>query len=430
MKSFAIHTLGCKVNAFESESYVLTMKKAGYIQKAFNEKADIYIINSCAITNTASAKTRQKINQALHQNEDALICVIGCMVQVNEKNINADMRIDVLIGSSHKNELLQHINKAIDERKQQIVISDVLENPDFDELIVDHFDTHTRAFLKIQDGCDQFCTYCIIPYARGKERSLAPEKVLTQAKQLINSGHNEIVLSGIHTGRYGKEYNMTLADLIRELLKTDVQRIRISSIEITEVTDELIALMKDNKRIARHLHIPMQSGSDKILKLMGRPYDTSYFENKIEQIRTSLNDISISTDIIVGFAQESDDDFNDTYNFALKMAFSFIHVFPFSLKTKTLAAQLDQQVSEIVKKERVKRLLDLSAQLNDKYNRSFIEKEVQVIFESSRNNEMIGYTSEYLSLKVKCTEKNPKKLYNVRVSDYIDRQLHGYIIKE
>lgn len=430
MKSFAIHTLGCKVNTFESESYVLIMKQAGYIQKTFDEKADIYIVNSCAITNTASAKTRQKINQALHQNENAIICVIGCMVQVNEKNITADPRIDVLIGSSHKNELLQHINKAIDERKQQIVISDVLEDPNFDELIVDHFDTHTRAFLKIQDGCDQFCTYCIIPYARGKERSLAPEKVLTQAIKLISSGHNEIVLSGIHTGRYGKEYNMTLTDLIKELLKTDVQRIRISSIEITEVTDDLITLMKKNQRIARHLHIPMQSGSDKILKLMGRPYDVNYFEEKIKQIRTTIADIAISTDIIVGFAQESDDDFNDTYKFALKMAFSFIHVFPFSLKAKTLAAQLDQQVNEIIKKKRVKCLLDLSSQLNENYTRSFIDKEVQVIFESSKNNEMIGYTSEYLSVKVKCTEKKPKKIYNVRVSDYIGQQLHGYIIKE
>lgn len=401
MIRYAISCLGCKVNTYEAGSINQSLKEKGYQEVDFKENADVYIIFTCAVTNTAASKSRQKINQAIRQNENALICVVGCYVQISAEKMKENEKIDILVGSSHKNEIPQLIEETLIDRKQRILLDDVRKEAVFETLNVSQFEHQTRAYLKIQDGCNQFCSYCIIPYARGKERSLKLEQVVENAQALADK-HQEIVLAGIHTGRYGREYGVTLTECISEILKSapKLKRIRISSIEITEVSDELVALMKKDSRIARHLHIPLQSGCDDTLKRMNRPYTTEEYYLRIEEIRKQLPDVSISTDLIVGFAQESDEEFTQTKLFINQCHFSFLHVFPFSVKQGTVAEKLTSQVSDETKKQRVKECTELSKMLNYEYKSSFINKEVEVLVEVSENGKSFGHSSEYLPITI------------------------------
>ena len=283
--------------------------------------------------------------------------------------------------------------------------------------------------MKIQDGCDQFCAYCIIPYARGKERSLAPDKVIEQAKKLLSNGHKEIVLSGIHTGRYGKEHQTNLTALIKQLLITNIYRLRISSIEITEITDEMILLIKEDDRLAKHLHIPLQSGCDKILTLMKRPYDTVYFLDRIRYIQQMIPDISISTDIIVGFPGESEEDFMKTLSFIKEVNFSFLHVFPYSKKSGTVAAQMADQISQDVKRSRVTQLISLSDKLYETYQKTFLAKEVDIIMEAEKDGKWMGHSSHYLPIEIDSDELYRNKVYNVSITSYENLHLLGRIVE-
>lgn len=399
MISFAISTLGCKVNAYESQGYAQALKNNKYVEVDFHDVADIYIINTCAVTNTASVKSRKKIHQAITRNPDALIVVVGCYVQVDREYLKRE-KIDVLIGSDQKDQLVERIEEAINTHTKIAQISNLSDINKFDYVKVDRFKHQTRAYLKIQDGCNQFCSYCIIPYARGQERSLDIEQVIQAAKQLALN-HCEIVLTGIHTGRYGRDLGTSLYELLIKLLKEvpNLKRIRISSIEMNEVDEKLLELMSGEKRIAKHLHIPIQSGSDAILKAMNRPYTIKEFEDKLTLIRSYVSNISISSDVIVGFPQESDEHFRQTYEMLKRNAFSFLHVFPYSKRDNTVAASLDGQLANDVKKMRVKELLELSNNLQANFMRKFIDKKVNVIWEKAENNAMIGHSSEYLLVK-------------------------------
>ena len=402
MITFAVSTLGCKVNTFESVSIVESLKREGFIEVDFNDLADVYIIFTCAVTNVASSKSRKKINQAIRQNKDAVICVVGCYVQLEPKEIKDNENIDILVGSNYKNKIPEYIKKVLETKEKIDVVSDVrLKDIDFENLGVSLFDKQVRAYLKIQDGCNQFCSYCIIPYARGKERSLSVDEVVSLSKT-ISLNHKEIVLAGIHTGRYFSDgYDLT--KLVKKILEENkkIERLRISSIEITEITDELIKLIKNDKRIARHLHIPLQSGSDEMLKLMRRPYDTKLYLNRINYIRNEIPDISISTDVIVGFPKETEKLFNDTLNFIKECSFSFIHVFPFSLKEGTDASKLKGFLSNAEKKERVKMVSDLSKKLYYIYKETFINKELEVLIEKHEKNYSFGHSSEYIPVYIK-----------------------------
>ncbi|MGB4613559.1 MAG: tRNA (N(6)-L-threonylcarbamoyladenosine(37)-C(2))-methylthiotransferase MtaB [Erysipelotrichaceae bacterium] len=402
MITFAVSTLGCKVNTFESVSIVESLKREGFIEVDFNDLADVYIIFTCAVTNVASSKSRKKINQAIRQNKDAVICVVGCYVQLEPKEIKDNENIDILVGSNYKNKIPEYIKKVLETKEKIDVVSDVrLKDIDFENLGVSLFDKQVRAYLKIQDGCNQFCSYCIIPYARGKERSLSVDEVISLSKT-ISLNHREIVLAGIHTGRYfSNGYDLT--KLIKKILDENnkIERLRVSSIEITEITDELIKLIKNDKRIARHLHIPLQSGSDEILKLMRRPYDTKLYLDRINYIRNEIPNISISTDVIVGFPNETDELFNDTLNFIKECSFSFIHVFPFSLKEGTDASKLKGFLSNAEKKERVKMVSDLSKKLYYIYKETFINKELEVLIEKHEKNYSFGHSSEYIPVYIK-----------------------------
>ena len=402
MITFAVSTLGCKVNTFESVSIVESLKREGFIEVDFNDLADVYIIFTCAVTNVASSKSRKKINQAIRQNKDAVICVVGCYVQLEPKEIKDNENIDILVGSNFKNKIPEYIKKVLETKEKIDVVSDVrLKDIDFENLGVSLFDKQVRAYLKIQDGCNQFCSYCIIPYARGKERSLSVDEVVSLSKT-ISLNHKEIVLAGIHTGRYFSDgYDLT--KLVKKILEENkkIERLRISSIEITEITDELIKLIKNDNRIARHLHIPLQSGSDEMLKLMRRPYDTKLYLNRINYIRNEIPDISISTDVIVGFPKETEKLFNDTLNFIKECSFSFIHVFPFSLKEGTDASKLKGFISNAEKKERVKKVSDLSKKLYYIYKETFINKELEVLIEKHEKNYSFGHSSEYIPVYIK-----------------------------
>ena len=429
MTKFAILTLGCKVNLYESESYIQSLKAEGFTEVSFDEQADVYIINTCTVTNTASSKSRNKINQAHKQNPNALICAVGCLVQVGDDRLEQIEAIDIMIGSSHKDQLVSMIKKALVDKKKHKEIEDVRANKVFDELYVNNFSHHTRAFLKIQDGCDQFCTYCIIPYARGSERSLAPDKVIKQAKSLLTNGYKEIVLSGIHTGRYGKDHQTSLTDLIKNLLKTSVYRLRISSIEITEITDEMILLIKNDIRLAKHLHIPLQSGSDQILTLMKRPYDTTCFIERIRFIKQMIPDISISTDIIVGFPGETEEDFMKTIAFIKEVNFSFLHVFPYSKKSETVAGKMLEQIGKDVKRARVTQLIKLSNQMYEAYQKTFIAKEVDIIMEAEKDGKWMGHSSHYLPIIIDSNEVCRNKVYNVNITSYENYHLLGKIVE-
>lgn len=396
---FAICNLGCKVNNYEANWYQQELSKK-YEEVKWGQFADIYIINSCTVTNVAGSKSRQMMHRARKLNKDCVLCVVGCYVQMESEDKSIFEDVDILVGSSHKKEIPQLIDRFIETGEKISLVEDLKGCP-FEEMMLESY-KQTRAYLKIQDGCNQFCTYCVIPYARGRERCLDPDKVIEIADKLVNNGHKELVLTGIHTGRY-RHGETDFTSLVKRLLDEvkGLERLRISSIEMTEVTDELIDLMSKDERIARHLHIPLQTGCDAVLKTMNRPYTTAEYLERIEQIRAKVPSVSISSDIIVGFPGESEDNFNDTKQFIKDVNFSFLHVFPYAAKKHTPAAVMKNQIPESVKRQRVSELTSLSDGL---YN-CFVEKQVnnsgKVLFEISKDGYLQGHTSEYVMVRVK-----------------------------
>lgn len=427
MKTFAIATLGCKVNTFESESYIESLKTSGYQQVDFKDAADIYIINTCSVTNTAASKSRQKIHQAIRQNGDAMICVVGCYVQTNQKDLHEIERIDLLIGAKHKSRLLDYIHQG----QGDTLISDQ-RNLTFESLPLKHYSNQTRAFLKIQDGCDQFCSYCIIPYARGNERSARCDDLIEMAKGLVSNGHKEIVLSGIHIGRYGKDGNEDLTFLIKRLLEdvTGLERIRLSSIDVTEITPGLLDLMSYSDKIVRHLHIPLQSGCDTVQKRMNRPYTTKEFYDRIQSIRQRFDLISISTDIIVGFPGESEEEFLATLDFVEQCRFSFMHVFPYSMRANTVAAQLSGHLDANTKKERAQRLITASTLMKARYEMQFVNREVLVLFESYQNGLATGHSGEYVLVSVPSDESLNNQYHRVCITHHKQGRNYGILVKK
>lgn len=347
--TFAVHSFGCKVNIYESEYVINVLEEAGYRLVDFQEKADIYIINTCTVTNEADKKCRKLIHTTRINHKDSILIVMGCYSQLNN-NIDAD----IVIGNKYKSKIVDLINEYQRNHQKVIKVEDI-RTTNFEDMYINRFVTHTRAFVKIQDGCNSFCTYCTIPYARGGLRSKRPELVIKEVRDLVSKGYKEIVLTGIHTGRYGVEINTNLEKLLRELVQIkDIFRIRLSSIEMNEVTEGIIDLMKNNPIIARHLHIPLQSGSDFILNAMGRKYTVNQFIEKINHIREEIADISITTDLIVGFPGETEEYFEETIDTLDKIKFTKVHTFPYSRRDGTVAASMLNQIDGNIKKCRVK----------------------------------------------------------------------------
>ena len=432
MTTFAIATLGCKVNTYESQGYESALLEKGYEQVSFKEKADVYIINTCAVTNTAGSKSRQKIHAAIALNPEALIAVVGCYAQTASEQLEQDANIDILLGSDGKSRLADMIEEGLRKKRPQKLIHDVRKVNVFEALPIHRFEHQTRAFLKIQDGCNQFCSYCIIPFARGAERALPEDEVLAIARSLSESGHREIVLSGIHTGRYGNGINSSLCQLMKRMVKEipKLQRIRISSIEMNEITDELLEFIKGEEKIARHLHIPVQSANTTVLKNMNRPYTIAWFMERVDYIRSLIPDISISSDVITGFPQESEEQFQDTLDNIARMRLSFLHVFPYSRRDHTAAAQMSGHLENKIKKERASRLANLSKQLYTAYKQNFIGKEVSVIFEKEKDGKLIGHSSEYLEVAAAAPLAWLHTMHTVRITALDGDLLVGCPLKE
>lgn len=414
---FKIITLGCKVNTYESNSISDTLLANGYEKALDDKQADIVIINTCTVTNTANNKSLKMIRHAIRNNRNAIIIVTGCSAQVYHKQIMEIDGVSIIIGTVGKSQILKYIEEY-KKNKEQII--DVKNNTNilFEEMKLNNFDK-TRAFVKIQDGCNNFCSYCIIPFTRGSVRSRNKDEIINEIKTLINYGHHEIVLTGIHTGNYGEEFdNYDFASLLSDLVKIQgLDRLRISSIEVTELNDRVLSILEKEKVLVSHLHIPLQAGTDKILKAMNRKYDTKYFKEKIDKIRTIRPDISISTDVIVGFPGETEEDFIESMDFINSMKFSKIHVFPYSKREGTKAATFDNQIDEKVKKDRARLLIKLSKKLEIEYMDKFMGKEVSFIPEVFDNGFVYGHTGNYLYVKTNGTSDDLKKNKIVEIID-------------
>lgn len=408
---FNIITLGCKVNSYESNFMKEALVKNGFSFCNLNEKCDILILNTCTVTDTSDKKSLKEVRRLKRENPNAILVVCGCSVQ-NDKTKYDALGINILMGNINKSNIVSIIEKYLDDKTPVEYVAKTRDLP-FENMEVDISD-HTRAYIKIEDGCDNFCSYCIIPFVRGKKRSKDFSLVLREVQHLANNGYKEIVLTGIDTGGY-ESNGKDLTDLIHEMSKINgIERIRQSSIEITQINDKFIEELKNNKKICDHIHIPLQSGSDSILKLMNRKYDLKYFFDKIDMIRSVRPDISITTDVIVGFPGETEEMFLETIQTCKKINFSKIHAFPYSERKGTKASMMDGKVPESVKHERVKKLLELSDSLEKSYYDKFKGKKLDVLIEEVSESGSKGHTSNYLM--VHTNEKLQKgEIYNLIV---------------
>ena len=392
---FNIITFGCKVNSYESEFMKEQLINNNFKYCDDYKKSNIVIVNTCSVTNTADNKCKKIIRDIRRDNKDCILMVCGCTSENHREELN-DFNIDILIGNQNKSQIVELINNYLDSKEKYIYFSNTKKLP-FEDMRIKNYD-QTRAFVKIQDGCNNYCAYCIIPYTRGNIRSKDFNEAVEEINNLANNGYKEIVFTGINTGAYGRETNKyDLTDLIQEISKNNnLERIRVSSIEITEITDKFINELKNNKKLCGHLHVSLQSGSDKILKLMNRKYTKEEYLNKINKIREARPNINLTTDVITGFPGETEEDFQECIDFCKKVKFSKTHVFPYSNRKGTKADTMPNQLDNKTKKDRARRLIKIDEQLQKDYNDLFINKEVEVLIEEVNNNQSIGHTENFL----------------------------------
>ncbi|MFZ4451976.1 tRNA (N(6)-L-threonylcarbamoyladenosine(37)-C(2))-methylthiotransferase MtaB [Salibacterium aidingense] len=421
MPSVAFHTLGCKVNHYETEAIWQLFKQAGYEKEEFDKQADVYVINTCTVTNTGDKKSRQVIRRAVRKNPEAVVCVTGCYAQTSPAEIMEIPGVDVVVGTQDRSKMIGYIEQFKKERQPINGVGNIMKTRVYEELDVPDFTDRTRASLKIQEGCNNFCTFCIIPWARGLLRSRKPEDVIQQANQLVEAGYKEIVLTGIHTAGYGEDMkDYSFADLLQELEKVDgLKRLRISSIEASQITDEVIHVIDQSNKIVNHLHVPLQSGSNTVLKRMRRKYTTEYYAAKIEKLKKALPGLAVTTDVIVGFPGETEEDFKETYQFIAENKFSELHVFPYSKRTGTPASKMDNQVDSEIKQQRVQHLIELSNQLAKEYAAGYEGMELDVIPEEKDEETglYVGYTSNYLRVKFEGTDDLVGKIVKIKLKE-------------
>ena len=423
---FSIITFGCKVNSYESEFMKEQLINNNYKYVEDYKDADIVIVNTCSVTNTADNKSKKAIRGVRRNLPNAVLMVCGCTAE-NHREELSNLDIDILIGNKEKSKVVELINNFMESKKKYSKFYDE-RRTDFENMVVKKFDDLTRAFVKIQDGCNNYCAYCIIPYVRGSIRSKDMKDVIEEVQELVDMGHREIVLTGINTGAYGKEkgkYDLT--DLIRELSKFDnLERIRVSSIEMTEIDDKFIDELRNNKKLCAHLHVSLQSGSEKILKLMNRKYTKEEYYEQIVKIKEARPDINLTTDVIVGFPGETEDDFLECVEYCKKVGFSKIHVFPYSIREGTKAATMPDQLSNTIKKERTRVLIEVDKDLQLAFNKKFIDREVNVLVEEIFDDYSVGHTENFLKVIInKKLEKNNN--YTVLIKKADSDQVDGIL---
>ena len=415
----AFSTLGCRVNQYESEAMAEKFIREGYEVVDFSAIADVYVINTCTVTNMGDKKSRQIISKARRLNNNAIIAVVGCYSQIAPKEVSAIEGVDVVLGTRNKGDVVYYVNKARDEQKIQVHVEGVLKNKKFEDLNIEEYQDKTRAFLKIQDGCNRFCTYCAIPYARGSVCSKEPRKVIDEIKKLASHGFKEVILSGIHTASYGLdlEGNITLIDLIEDIEKIDgIERVRIGSIEPAFFTNEVIEKIKGFKKLCPHFHLSLQSGCNTVLKRMNRRYTAEEYEHIVNVLRENIKDVSISTDVIVGFPGETEEEFNETYEFLKKIKLTKTHIFKYSPRKGTRAAEMKGQIDGKVKEERSKALIALNDINEQGFIEKYINKNVKVLLEQQvkgKENIFEGYTENYIKVELEKPE-------NIKSGDIIE----------
>ena len=399
MKKFMIKTLGCKVNSYESEFIRTLFLNKGYTE--VENGADVIVVNTCTVTNTADNKSKKVINNVKeHNGKDAIVVACGCFCENNKEKIKDLINADIILGNKDKSHIVEYVEDFAKNKKRIIKMYD-MSNVLFEDMEIKKYEHNHRAFVKIEDGCNNFCSYCIIPYVRGRVRSKDFNTCLIEFNDIALNGHKEIVLSGIHTGQYNSN-GKRLSDLINEISKIDqIKRIRLSSVEITELDDGMMKIIENNPKFVSHLHIPLQSGCNKILKLMNRKYDLDYFTNKVNEIRKYRKDISLTTDVIVGFPGETEEDFLETYNYCKSIGFAKIHVFPYSDRNGTVASKMENKVPGDIKKDRARRLISLSQELENAYIEKFISRKISVLIEREDKGYYYGVSEEYIPIKVK-----------------------------
>ena len=418
-----IYSLGCKVNIYESEVVTNLLKDSGYEIVDFTSKADIYIINTCSVTNESDKKSRKIISRAKKTNKDAIIVVMGCYSQVSYDDIDAD----IVLGNKDKSKIVEILTDYLKNKEKKKLIYD-LTNVEFEDMQITDFESHTRAFVKVQDGCNAFCSYCIIPYTRGRVRSKPLTSVINEVIALAKEGYKEIVLTGIHTGRYGIDINSSLEELLNKLVQIPgIFRIRLSSIEINEITSGIIKLIKENNIMAKHLHVPIQSGSNKILKLMNRRYNKEEFLSMIDSLK-EIPEISLTTDLIVGFPHEKEEEFNETIETLKKIGFTKIHTFPYSRRKNTPANNMDEQVPSEIKKERVHKVIKLSNEYENKYYQSKIGNIYDGVVEHHDNGEVIVHTSNFIPVIINDNNTKNNSIVKVKIEKVDNLKVYGKVL--
>ena len=421
-------TLGCKVNQYETNGMIQRFKECGYDIVEFEEKADIYVINTCTVTNMSDRKSRQFLRQAKKNNPDSVVVAVGCYVQVSKEELEQIPEIDLTLGTNDKVEIVNHVENFIKEKTKKELAENIIYEANFEDFGTVTYTEKTRAVIKVQDGCDRFCSYCIIPFARGKIRSRKPENVIDEIKEIAKNGIKEVVITGIHVASYGRDFesDYRLIDLLEEINKIDgIERIRLGSIEPLLITEEFMNRFIKLEKVCHHFHLSLQSGSTDTLKRMNRRYTAEEFEEIVNRIRKYYQDAILTTDIIVGFPDESEKEFEDTYEYLKRINFYKMHVFKYSPRKGTKAAEMKNQIPGDIKEIRSKRLLELSDENEIRYLDSYIGKEVEVLFEEFDGEFYKGHTANYIMVLAKSEKDLTNKIINVKVNSRNNLSLVG-----
>lgn len=426
MKKVALHNLGCKVNSYETEAMSQLLANAGYEIVSFSEKADVYIVNTCSVTNMADRKSRQMLHKAKKMNEDAIVVATGCYVQTASEKIAEDLSIDIIVGNNKKKEIVEILQEYFREHKKNYVI-DINKTDEYEDLEIATVTEHTRAHLKIQDGCNNFCSYCIIPYARGRIRSRKMDSIKDELERLANNGFKEVVFTGINLSCYD-DNGKKLIDVIELAENTEgIERIRLGSLDPEVVTEEFAHRLSKVTKICPHFHLSMQSGCDTTLKAMNRHYTSEEYYNKCMLLREKFINPAFTTDVIVGFPQESDEDYATTREFVKKVGFSELHVFKYSRRDGTVAAKMIGQVDETIKSKRSEDLISVGESLKENYRKEKIGEKVSVLFEEEKEingiKYQVGHTKEYIEVAVETKENLAGKIEEVFLKDFIDNEI-------
>ena len=416
----AFCSLGCKVNQYETNAMAQSFMKHGYSIVEFDEYADVYIVNTCTVTSVADRKSRQMLRRAKELNRDSVVVACGCYAQVAAKDIAQIEEVDLVIGNNEKKDIVQIIEKFIDESSDDELVSDVMYKEEYVEFGPTTYTEKTRAVIKVQDGCDRFCSYCLIPFARGHIRSRAVESVIEEVEKVVNDGYKEVVITGIHVASYGRDFKngVTLIDLLEKINAVEgLKRIRLSSIEPVVMTDEFIERLAKLDKVCNHFHLSLQSGCTETLKRMNRRYTAEEFMDATKRLRAKFPDAALTTDVIVGFPGETDEEFNKTYEFLKEIKFYHMHVFKYSPRKGTKAAVMPNQVDSKIKEERSKKIIELSDENELEYNESYIGKDVEVLFEERDGEYFKGHTTNYMVVKYKTNEDIENEILNIKITD-------------